>query len=288
MTAEIEVALRWGDLDAQGHINNVTYLELLQEARVQFLHQGGLSLLDDGVVVTSHQVEYLAPVADIAVPVQIKIHAEDIGGARFVLAYTVTHQDQIVLRARTSCAPFDFESASLRRLGTDERLFLEAHAAQSLNLREVVHIDLQGQGYVTPLTVRWSDQDSYHHINNVEYYGYLQEARIKFTTMVAPSAARSGAGEASYLWLVARQDVDYLSQMFYRREPYYVRSAVAKLGQTSVTIVSEIIDADTTHARVLARSTAVLVCCDAHGPCALPESLRVGLAPYTVPNTGDR
>ncbi|MGL4831773.1 MAG: acyl-CoA thioesterase [Propionibacteriaceae bacterium] len=282
VTVAIEVALRWGDLDAQGHINNVTYLELLQEARVQFLHRGGLSLLDDGVVVTSHQVEYLAPVTDIAIPVCIAIQVEDIGGARFVLGYTVTHQGQTVLRARTACAPFDFAGACVRRLGADERQFLETHTAEPLNFREVTPLDLHGQGYVTPLTVRWSDQDSYRHINNVEYYGYLQEARIKFTTMVAPSAARSGAGEASYLWLVARQDVDYLSQMFYRREPYYVRSAVAKLGQTSVTIVSEIIDADTPQARVLARSTAVLVCCNAHGPCALPESLCVGLSPYLV------
>ena len=31
---------RWGDLDAQGHVNNAVYLDHLQDARVAFLHAG--------------------------------------------------------------------------------------------------------------------------------------------------------------------------------------------------------------------------------------------------------
>ena len=32
--------LRWGDMDAQGHVNNAAYLDYLQEARVDFLLSG--------------------------------------------------------------------------------------------------------------------------------------------------------------------------------------------------------------------------------------------------------
>ena len=33
----VEVALRWGDMDAQAHVNNATYVDYLQEARVDML-----------------------------------------------------------------------------------------------------------------------------------------------------------------------------------------------------------------------------------------------------------
>ena len=58
--------MRWGDMDAQGHINNAAYLDYLQEARVGFLLSGSPvlhQLLDSGVLVVNHQVEYLKPVA---------------------------------------------------------------------------------------------------------------------------------------------------------------------------------------------------------------------------------
>ena len=58
--------MRWGDMDAQGHVNNAAYLDYLQEARVDFLLSGPPvmhDLLESGVLVVSHQVEYLAPIA---------------------------------------------------------------------------------------------------------------------------------------------------------------------------------------------------------------------------------
>ena len=58
--------MRWGDMDVQGHINNAAYPDYLQEARVAFLLSGSPvlhQLLDSGVLVVSHQVEYLKPVA---------------------------------------------------------------------------------------------------------------------------------------------------------------------------------------------------------------------------------
>ena len=56
--------MRWGDMDAQGHINNAAYLDYLQEARVCYLLGGPpalQNLLATGVLVVSHQVEYLQP-----------------------------------------------------------------------------------------------------------------------------------------------------------------------------------------------------------------------------------
>ncbi len=57
--------LRWADMDAQGHVNNVTYVDYLQEARVDVFRvhapvRGGEELAE-GVVVVRHEVDYLRP-----------------------------------------------------------------------------------------------------------------------------------------------------------------------------------------------------------------------------------
>lgn len=36
-----EIPLRWGDMDAMGHLNNVVYFRLFEEARVQWFYQFG-------------------------------------------------------------------------------------------------------------------------------------------------------------------------------------------------------------------------------------------------------
>ena len=58
--------LRWADLDLLGHVNNVTYVDYLQEARVDLFrtHAPGQSAPDDlaeGVVVVRHEVTYVSP-----------------------------------------------------------------------------------------------------------------------------------------------------------------------------------------------------------------------------------
>lgn len=76
--------LRWGDMDAQRHINNGAYVDYLQEARVDFLLAAppeGRALLDSGVLVVNHQVEYLRPVNFGDRPLVIKLWVDQIGGA---------------------------------------------------------------------------------------------------------------------------------------------------------------------------------------------------------------
>ena len=71
--------VRWGDLDAQGHVNNGFYVDYLQEARVHFLLTGppeARDLLDSGVLVVSHAVEYLRPVGAVDA-VTIRLWVDD-------------------------------------------------------------------------------------------------------------------------------------------------------------------------------------------------------------------
>ena len=68
--------MRWGDMDAQGHVNNAAYLDYLQEARVAFLLSGSPvldHLLDAGVLVVNHQLEYLKPITFSDRPLMTKL-----------------------------------------------------------------------------------------------------------------------------------------------------------------------------------------------------------------------
>ena len=57
------VASRWRDMDAIGHINNATYLTYFETARVDFLKQLGFDLLkrdvENGVILASMKVDYI-------------------------------------------------------------------------------------------------------------------------------------------------------------------------------------------------------------------------------------
>jgi acyl-CoA thioester hydrolase len=45
---DLEVPLRWGDMDAMAHLNNVMYFRLMEEARIQWFAQLGFSTLPVG------------------------------------------------------------------------------------------------------------------------------------------------------------------------------------------------------------------------------------------------
>lgn len=44
----LEVPLRWGDMDAMAHLNNVMYFRLMEEARIQWFQRFSLPTLPTG------------------------------------------------------------------------------------------------------------------------------------------------------------------------------------------------------------------------------------------------
>ena len=62
----VQVPLRWSDMDAYGHVNNVQFLRLLEDARVIGFREWfgeAPTMLDEGVVVARHEIEYRAPLS---------------------------------------------------------------------------------------------------------------------------------------------------------------------------------------------------------------------------------
>lgn len=275
-----ECPLRWADMDLLGHINNVAYLDYLQEARIALMSaHPELSKhgTDEGLVVVRHELEFLAPLKFRKRPVLIDSWVTEIKAGSFVAAYeiyeTVPSQDGgaegriVYLRASSRLAAMVLDTGSPRRISPVERAVLETylHPAEARK-------PLAGLGrsqHVYPVQVRWSDLDPYQHVNNVKYVEYFQEARISY------SMAMHQHGDVFGDFVVARIDVDYKRPLVFRDEPYEVHSWISHVGRTSAVFVSEVRDGDT----VMATTQVVTVGFDTTTQSAapLPEDHRTRL-----------
>jgi len=240
-----ECPLRWADLDLLGHVNNVTYLDYVEEAR-EALFEG---LPAARAAVSRYQVDFVKPLVFRRTPVLVDSWVTDVGDDQVALAHEVydapadgDSERTTYLRATTVLA---------HRLTADERAIAEqvtgpAHEWRPLPTEE------RPAGGVYDLTVRRTDLDERGEARASVFFEYFQEARIRYLMDLHTR------GERWTQHVIARTDIDYLAPAHHRQEPYSVHSWVGNLGSRSFTIRSEVRDDD----RVLASAAVVMVAFD--------------------------
>ncbi|MDX2593445.1 thioesterase family protein [Streptomyces sp. WI03-4A] len=115
--------LRWADMDAYGHVNNVVFLRYLEEARIDFLFRPDKDF-QQGSVVARHEIDYKRQLVHRHHPVDIELWITQIRAASFTIGYEVKDEDVVYVRASTVVVPFDFEAQRPRRITEEEREFL--------------------------------------------------------------------------------------------------------------------------------------------------------------------
>ncbi|GAA2152190.1 hypothetical protein GCM10009844_35290 [Nocardioides koreensis] len=270
-----ECPMRWADMDLLGHVNNVVYVDYLQEARVDMLRTHGPAArtgeLAEGVVVVRHEVTYLAPLSYRFRPVKIECWVTEVRAASFTMAYEIFQDDpedeggrRVYLRATTLLTPYVFATERPRRLNDVERetlrAFLEPWERAPRVPLAAGRQDALGH---YPVHVRFSDVDVYGHVNNVKYFEYFQEARILLTARLWRDLPE-GTPEVSMV--VAQTDVDYKVPILFRAEPYDAWSWISRVGSRSATIESVICDGDT----VLSQARVAIVFFDQESQRSTP------------------
>ena len=102
------------------------------------------------------------------------------------------------------------------------------------------------------IQLRWSDPDTYGHVNHARALSLLEDARLAMATD-APGVVRQPDV------ILARLEVDYLRQLYYRAgERLCVRSWLTRVGTKSFTMRQELIQDD----QAAIRLDAVLVLFD--------------------------
>jgi acyl-CoA thioester hydrolase len=140
MRLHVPIQLRWSDLDAYNHVNNVEMLRILQEARIQAFwaddeanpEDAGTAVLDSGVggktlsLIAHQEMEYLAPVPFLRQPLDIELWLGRLGGASVQVCYEIYSPAGVsprVLfgRASTTLVMVDPATGKPSRIGDRER-----------------------------------------------------------------------------------------------------------------------------------------------------------------------
>ncbi|MDT0377648.1 thioesterase family protein [Streptomyces sp. DSM 42041] len=123
--------LRWSDMDAFGHVNNVVFLRYLEEARIDFMfrlaRKADSGAFTGGSVVARHEIDYLRPLVHRHEPVTVETWVTKVGAASATLAYEIKDDATVFVRASTVVVPYDLERERPRRLSSEEKSFLEEY-----------------------------------------------------------------------------------------------------------------------------------------------------------------
>ena len=86
-------AIRWGDMDAFGHVNNTVYFRYMESGRIAFLEQaaGGLDIQGEGPVIVT---AYCTFIKQLKYPGEIEIRT--FAGPPGRSSFEVTHEIRMV------------------------------------------------------------------------------------------------------------------------------------------------------------------------------------------------
>ena len=117
MKFQTQQYVRWGDLDAFGHVNNATYLVYAQEARYAWS-----KMIE--MVVARAEVDFIAPIYVGDIYIDVEIWVNKIGNSSFGLTYEMKNGDELVARIKTVQVTVSLETKKSRPINDAEREFL--------------------------------------------------------------------------------------------------------------------------------------------------------------------
>lgn len=123
--------VRWDDIDALGHVNNAKYLTYAQEARFhwsfyQFYERNETPFFID-MVVARAEVDFIVPIYEGGLFVDVHIWVESVGTSSFLLNYEISSNGVLHARIKTVQVAISLETKKSRPLADKEREFLKEY-----------------------------------------------------------------------------------------------------------------------------------------------------------------
>lgn len=124
----VPIQLRWSDLDAYGHVNNVAIVGLLEQARVLAFWSDADPILppltaeaDTWVLVASIDVSYKKVIDHRTEPIVAEVSVSKCAGASFVVGYRLIVDGEVCVTATTTMALVDPTTSAPTRIGPELR-----------------------------------------------------------------------------------------------------------------------------------------------------------------------
>ena len=112
--------VRWGDLDAFGHVNNSTYLIFAQEARYAWS-----KMIE--MVVARAEVDFIAPIYTGDIYIDVDIWVNKIGTSSFGVTYEMKYKNELLAVVKTVQVTVSMDTKKSRPLKDAEREFLNKY-----------------------------------------------------------------------------------------------------------------------------------------------------------------
>ena len=112
--------VRWGDLDAFGHVNNATYLIYAQEARFAWS-----KMIE--MVVARAEVDFIAPIYTGDIYIDVEIWVNKIGTSSFGVTYEMKYENELLAVVKTVQVTVSMDTKKSRPLNDAEREFLNKY-----------------------------------------------------------------------------------------------------------------------------------------------------------------
>lgn len=97
---QLDFPIRWGDMDALGHVNNIMYFRYFEQARLQWFEQIGFAPLGsetEGLVIVDNHAEYIKPVV-YPMNVIVRMYGHSPGRSSFISVYTLSVYETVYTR----------------------------------------------------------------------------------------------------------------------------------------------------------------------------------------------
>lgn len=136
----VTVDLRWSDLDALRHVNNVQFLRLLEEARIKAFHDWlGPVRRSSGLLVAHAEIDYLDQLHFRGQAVAVHLWVSRVAGASFDTSYELYDSPEpdarLCARALTTQVAFDMTEQKPVRIPEDLRDILNSRSGEPVAMK---------------------------------------------------------------------------------------------------------------------------------------------------------
>lgn len=115
--------IRWGDMDAMGHVNNVMYFRYFEQVRMEWYDQSGFaerSAANQGIVIVDNHAEYLKPVT-YPMHINVQMFGHEPGRSSFISSYLLTVDGVLFTRGSAKIVWIDTALGKSMTLPSDVR-----------------------------------------------------------------------------------------------------------------------------------------------------------------------
>lgn len=140
----VDVPVRWSDMDALGHVNNVQFLRLLEEARVVGFADWftGVETGPDGrppLLIARAEIDYLRQLHWRREPIVVGLWVSQLAGASFDTSYEIrasrAPDAEVYAVAETTQVVFDVVTQRPVRIAAEHRAVLEKYVAEPVRMK---------------------------------------------------------------------------------------------------------------------------------------------------------